>query len=230
MKTSYMSRATTGNQWYDDRQRVTINDNERQWVTTNVNKCNGYPKNKKVTPCSNHFITNFKVNLSICFSAFSTIFKQFLTNSLKLKMTYIAHLRECSIITSWLIHLPLYHYASSRKIRRTHRYPTHPAPPILPLYHLFLYFWCFKIIKNQSYAPTHGTSIHVFKCLKQVVRFGLPYKEKRKRKLCARATFYASVQTGSILSNTGVPDPCVISGIAFSAPSKSTSSMAYYSL
>ena len=59
-----------------------------------------------------------------------------------------------------------------------------PYPSPLSFISLFLMF-----LKNQkSKLRSHPWHIHVFKHLKQVVRFGLPYKEKRKRKLCARAT------------------------------------------
>lgn len=70
------------------------------------------------------------------------------------------------------------------KDQKNTQIPHSPPPPFLPLYHLFFYFWCYKKIKNQSYSPTHGTSIHVFKQLKQVVRFGLPYNEKKKKIMC----------------------------------------------
>ena len=45
----------------------------------------------------------------------------------------------------------------------------------------------------------------------------LTYKEKRKRNLCAFARFYASVQTGYILSSTGGPGPWVIWNTVFNS-------------
>ena len=98
--------------------------------------------------------------------------------------------------------------------------------------------------QNQRYGPTHDTSTPVFKQLNQITSFKLkrrkvdlesiflnqlPFKEKRKRKF---VRFYESVQTGSILSSTGVPGSWlisarVISGISFST--KSTSLMTCYS-
>ena len=57
-----------------------MNDTEWQWVTANDKKCNEYFKNNKVTLCSNDFVANFKLNLSFCYRAFSTSFKQLLTN------------------------------------------------------------------------------------------------------------------------------------------------------
>ena len=61
-----------------------------------------------------------------------------------------------------------HHHASSRMITKA---PLHYVTPDTgtPLYHLFLVF---EVEKNpQRYAPTHKTSIHVFRQLNQIVRF-----------------------------------------------------------
>ena len=113
--------------------------------------------------------------------------------------------------------------------------PDTDTPPPFPII-IYFTFW-----KNTHPPITHSpmflsdwtklSSLNT-KNKSQVVIFifnELLYKEKRKRKLCAFVRFYASVQAGSIFSSTWIPDPWVISGIWFSTPSKSMSSIVCYS-